>query len=850
MNSSIEKLAKYIQLEADRGFDNRAVMGGLERMLEPWEQEARQSGLPDAIVDAVVSRLRDYGGLSGTSRQEALRGLWTRLRSQEEALGPFPQPAAAKPAQQEAGEGQPAEEPGPTGPSADSTPSGEPQEGSSIPTGQPTPPNEKGEGTSQPEPEVPEPAPTEAPAAMSAPLTTIAGIGPKSAKTLRKLGLETLGDLLWHLPRRYDDYSQLKTINRLWYGEEVTIIATVDEIRVRPVRAGKMKLVEAKVSDGTGTLRITWFNQAWIAGKLKPGSAVVLSGKVDQYLGHLTMNSPEWEPLEREQLHTNRIVPVYPLTAGITSKWMRRVMHSVVVRLAPRLPDPIPDTIRGDANLMPLGEAVVQVHFPDNWEILRRAQQRLAFDEMFLLQLGVLRQKDAWEKQDSPSMSVSDSWLDQFRKNLPFELTGAQSRALEDVRKDMAAEHPMNRLLEGDVGSGKTAIAAAAIGMAAANNAQSAIMAPTSILAEQHFQTLSQLLPSACGVAPESIRLLTSGTPSDEKQTVLAGLARGQIQVVVGTHALLEDPIAFSDLGLAVIDEQHRFGVEQRGTLRSKGQNPNLLVMTATPIPRSLALTVYGDLDLSVIDELPPGRQPVETRVLSPIERSRAYSFIIGQLEDGHQAFVIYPLVEESDKLEAKAAVEEFEVLRKEVFFNYKVGLLHGRMGQQEKDEQMEAFRQGKLDVLVSTSVVEVGVDVPNATVVLVEGANHFGLAQLHQFRGRVGRSQFKSYCLLIPVSDEQRDNERLNAMERTNDGFELAEFDLEQRGPGDFLGTRQSGYGELRTAKLTDVKLIETARRQAHALFESDPSLSAPDHQLLMEAFDRFWSNGKGDIS
>ncbi len=685
---------------------------------------------------------------------------------------------------------------------------------------------------------------------MGAPLTTIAGIGPKSAKTLRKLGLETLGDLLWHLPRRYDDYSQLKTINRLWYGEDVTIIASVDQIRVRPVRGGKMKLVEAVVTDGTGSLRVTWFNQPWIATKLKPGQAVVLSSSVDQYLGHLTMSSPEWELLEREQLHTNRIVPVYPLTAGITSKWMRKVMHSVVLRLAPRLPDPMPAPVLQSTELMGLGEALIQVHFPDDQPSLARAQRRLAFDEMFMLQYGVLRQKQTWEQLESRAMPVSDEWLNQFKEHLPFELTQAQTRALADIRSDMSEQHPMNRLLEGDVGSGKTAIAAAAIGMAAANGSQSAMMAPTSILAEQHFKTLSGMLPTAGGVASDAIRLITGATPEPEKQTIRQGLKDGSIKVIVGTHALLEDPIEFADLGLAIIDEQHRFGVEQRGTLRAKGEAPNLLVMTATPIPRSLALTIFGDLELSVIDEMPPGRIPVETRVLAPLERSRAYNFIIGQLEGGRQSFVIYPLVEEFDKIEAKAATEEFDTLQQKVFFNYKVGLLHGKLPQDEKDRVMDAFRRGEFDVLVSTSVVEVGVDVPNASVVLIEGANRFGLSQLHQFRGRVGRSLHASYCLLIPDSELEQDNERLRAMELTNDGFELAELDLAQRGPGDFFGSRQSGMQQLRTAKLTDVKMIEVARRAAKGIFEDDPELARPEHQGLSEAVDRFWSGGKGDIS
>jgi ATP-dependent DNA helicase RecG len=407
----------------------------------------------------------------------------------------------------------------------------------------------------------------------------------------------------------------------------------------------------------------------------------------------------------------------------------------------------------------------------------------------------------------------------------------------------------MNRLLQGDVGSGKTVIAAAAVAITAANDAQSAFMAPTSILAEQHYATLQVLLPPA-GVSPEAIRLLIGSTSDADKEEMRQGLSQGSIKVVVGTHALLEDPVSFENLQLAIIDEQQRFGVEQRAILRSKGHNPNLIVMSATPIPRSLALTIYGDLDLSVIDEMPPGRKPVETRVLLPIERTRAYQFIRSQIEQGHQAFIIYPLVEESDKIDAKAAVEEHDRLQSEIFKEYQVGLLHGRLKALEKEEVMDKFRRQEYHILVSTSVVEVGVDIPNTTVMLIEGANRFGLSQLHQFRGRVGRDEHEAYCLLIPATGEEADNERLKAMERTQDGFELAEIDLEQRGPGDFLGTRQSGFAELRMARLTDVHLIEKAREEARRIFENDPDLSEPEHQGLAEAVSRFWSGGRGEIS
>jgi len=859
-NSALEKLVKYLRLEADRGYDNRAVVGGLERMLEPWQAEGRATGLPPALVDAVVTRLRDYPRLAPGSRAEMLRGLMSRLRAEYPDL--FPRGSAVPTPEPEASRATgPSEPPAaePVGAPAVSVEEEKVEEPEIAPAGE----EEEDEGENEadaeseaeaeaePLPGAPTPRPSTAPLpGLEAPLTTIPGIGPKSAKTLERLGLRVLGDLLWHLPRRYDDYSKLKTISRLWYGEDVTIIATVDDIQMRPTRGGRVRLVEAVISDGTGALRVTWFNQPWILDRLRPGRAVVMAGRVEQYLGRLTMNNPEWEPVERQQLHTNRIVPVYPLTSGVTAKWLRRVVNSVVGRMAPRLPDPLPDSVRSAAGLVTLGTALQQVHFPDSWEQLERAQHRLAFEEMFLLQLGVLRQKRAWTSLHTQPLPSDESWAERYVAALPFPLTSAQMKSLADVRADLARNRPMNRLLQGDVGSGKTIIAAAAIGISAANGSQAAFMAPTSILADQHYQTLLGLLPQAASIPAERIRLLIGATAAAEKEEIRRGLASGAISVVLGTHALLEDPVTFARLGVVVIDEQHRFGVEERSRLRSKGGNPHLLVMTATPIPRTLALTLYGDLDLSVMDEMPPGRKPIETRVLQPIERSRAYSFIRSQVEAGRQAFVIYPLVEGSEKVEAKAAVEEHERLQKEVFPQCRLGLLHGRMRPEEKDDVMRRFRAGETQILVSTSVVEVGVDISNASVILIEGANRFGLAQLHQFRGRVGRGPYSSYCLLIPQTEDEAENARLKAMEATTDGFKLAELDLDQRGPGEFLGSRQSGFADLRMARLTDIRLIEKARRQAEVFFEADPELSNPEHALLAREMERFWSTKKGEIS
>ncbi len=500
---------------------------------------------------------------------------------------------------------------------------------------------------------------------------------------------------------------------------------------------------------------------------------------------------------------------------------------------------------------MDLPSALLQIHFPDSAAQLAAARSRLAFDEIFLLQIGVLRQKYAWQSRASRTYPVPDEWLRQQIDRLPFELTGAQRRALEDVRSDLNSGQPMNRLLQGDVGSGKTVIAALAIAMTVDQDAQAALMAPTSILAEQHFASLLDLLNGEGGVLrTDEIRLLVGSTPASEKRAIQEALADRNVKLVIGTHALIEEPVVFADLQLAIIDEQHRFGVDQRAALRDKGENLHLLVMTATPIPRSLSLTIYGDLDLSVMDEMPPGRVSVETHVLYPRERERAYSLIRSQLENGYQAFIIYPLVEESEKSPAGAAVAEHQRLQSEIFPDYMVGLLHGRMKPSEKEQVMAQFRDGELHILVSTSVVEVGVDIPNATVMLIEGANRFGLAQLHQFRGRVGRGAERSYCLLIPESEDSAENERLKAMVGTNDGFVLAEKDLEQRGPGAFLGTRQSGFTELKMAEITDVHLIEKARHQARQIFDEDPDLSMPEHQLLEAALEKFWGRTTGDIS
>jgi len=813
---------KLILLEISRNYDNRAVVGGLEKSLPLWESLSRSKNIPEDIQTDVRRLLLEYPLQDPSSRVGTLQKLLDliapsfpdELKPGEETIQPV-----AKPNQVQA--------------------TALPPKG---PQHQP-----KQEAYHQPAPSV---GPT---TGMDAPLTVLQGIGPENAKKLKSLGLSNLGDLLYYFPRRYDDYSKLKPINRIQIGEDLTIIGSVYSVGLRPIRNGKQKLVEAIITDGTGFLRLSWFNQEWIATRLHKDLQIVVSGHVDLYLGKPVINNPDWELLEQEHLNTNRIVPVYPLTAGITQKFVRRLMHQSIPFWAPRIPEHIPQDILQATRLPSLSFALSQIHFPDTQDNLQAAQNRLAFDEVFLLQLGVLRQKRTWKSSVAATYDLPDEVLDRFKSSLPYQLTGAQCKAIEDIRTDLMSGKPMDRLLQGDVGSGKTVVAAIAALAVTQNNAQAAFMAPTSILAEQHFRTLLRLLAETSGtqfLKAEQIALLLGDTPEAEKRAIRSGLEDGSIKLVVGTHALIEDPIIFANLQLIVIDEQHRFGVAQRSALRAKGNSPHLLVMTATPIPRSLALTIYGDLDLTVMDEMPGGRLPIETYVLHPLERERAYSLILSQIALGHQAFIIYPLVENEDEDENKAAVQEQARLQSDIFPNQSIGLLHGRMKQEEKDAVMRQFRAGEFQILVSTSVVEVGVDIPNATVMLVESANRFGLSQLHQFRGRVGRGEAQSYCLLIPDEDDAVENQRLTVMTSTNDGFVLAEKDLEQRGPGEFLGTRQSGFSTFQLATLTDLHMIELARQQAESLFERDPDLQMPENRQLKVMLDKRWSEASADAS
>ncbi|HNE04865.1 MAG TPA: ATP-dependent DNA helicase RecG [Anaerolineales bacterium] len=853
MQPSLEKLRKFFRLEHENKYENTAIIGGLAKMLDYWEGEARADGVAEEVIQAVVSRLRAYEKLNPTGRADSLKGLWKRISETYPEAGqkpkappppqrPNPQPQRPQRSDEEAKpKADVAEQPAVQN---QSQPKQHPQQHQQKQQRPNNSPQRFESATSAKH--------SQTPAALGAKLTVLNGVGPKNAESLAKLGMQTLGDMLYSFPRRYEDYSLLKPIQDLMYNDVVTVLGTIQSVHNRPIRGGKQSIIEVIISDGTGSLRVSFFNQPWLANRFKTGDAISVSGKIDQYLGRIVMNSPDWENVEMESLSTNRIVPIYSLTERITQKWLRNQMKQVVTFWAPAVVDALPESIKHDAQLVSLGEALTQVHFPDTQDRLKKARERLAFDEIFYLQMGVLRQKRDWQVVEGKRFTASDEWLGARLAALPFTLTSAQQEALNDIRGDLDSGKPMNRLIQGDVGSGKTVIAAMGASIVVSTGAQAAIMAPTSILAEQHYRNFSNLLTGENGfLQKEEVRLLVGNTSEAEKEAIRQGLADGSIKIVIGTHAVIEPDVTFKELQFIVIDEQHRFGVEQRAELRSKGTNPHLLVMTATPIPRSLALTVFGDLDISVMNVMPVGRQPIATYVLRPQERERAYTMIRSQVKNGNQAFIVYPLIEESEKINVRAAVDDFETLSTQVFPDLKLGLLHGRMKPSEKDEVMLKFRDKEFDILVSTTVIEVGVDVPNSTLMLIEGADRFGLAQLHQLRGRVGRGSVASTCLLIPTHEDATENERLQAMASTNDGFELADLDLKLRGPGEFLGTRQAGFASsLKMASITDVVLIEKAREQAKSLFERDPDLSQPEHALLAEAFERFWMGTSSDVS
>ncbi|MBI2765646.1 MAG: ATP-dependent DNA helicase RecG [Chloroflexi bacterium] len=683
---------------------------------------------------------------------------------------------------------------------------------------------------------------------LTSPVSKLPGVGKAATAKLEKLGVASAADAVFFFPRRFNDFTDLRRIAELKPGPAPqTVVGTV--FSVREMRFGRrVKGAEALVQDGSGVLRVTWFNMTYVVRTLEEGTRVVLSGKVRSFRGRLQMENPEYEPMD-EEMGAGRLVPVYPATQGLSQRTIRRAVKVAVDGLAGAVPDAIPAWQRERDQLSPLGDAIRTYHFPSSFVEAEDARRRLALGEFLAIQAAVLMRRAEWQQGDeSPSLSLG-ARLDGFLASLPFKLTRSQAGCFEEVLRDLRGPRPMLRLLQGDVGSGKTVVAFGAMFAAVASGMQAVMMAPTEILAEQHYRSLSRSLGGAelsalDGVfapawlgRPVRALLLTGSLTPLQKEQIRSDAAHGGADIIIGTHALLEDGVVIPRLGLAVVDEQHRFGVLQRAKLRQKGLNPHLLVMTATPIPRTLALTVYGDLEVSTITEMPPGRKPVNTVWVQPHEREDAYQFIREHLDRGEQAFVVCPLVEDSESLDVRSAEEEFERLRTGPLRAYRVELLHGRMPGKVKDDVMERFGRHEFDVLVSTSVMEVGIDIPNATVIVIEGAERFGLSQLHQFRGRVGRSPIQSYCMLFSTEDEPGPDarERLEAMVDTTDGFKLAEVDLEMRGEGEVWGRVQSGINSmLRVAKLTDRDLLQRARGLAEEILARDPKLQRAEHRTL----------------
>jgi ATP-dependent DNA helicase RecG len=681
------------------------------------------------------------------------------------------------------------------------------------------------------------------------------------------LEIRTVADLLGHFPRRYIDRSRVETIRGLKVGQHATVIATVRKVAKRMTRR-RQSMVTVTIFDQTGYLDLTFFNQPWVATMYREGTELAVSGVVTLYRGRLQLANQDVEVLrgdDADLVHTGRITPVHPATEGVTTRTLRELVHRALGRLEP-LEEPLPLEVVEAESLGSFDQAIRRIHFPESPEELAGAQERLKFDELFLLELGVAFRKHRVEAERKGFTHEPDGALARrLIATAPFDPTKAQTRAVEEIGAAMARPRPMNVLLQGDVGSGKTFVALHAALIAIGSGHQAAIMAPTEVLAGQHFRSMTSLLESvgavpylelAAGDARKddgqaslpagAFALMTAAVTGTDRTRIVEGIADGRVDLVVGTHALVQEGIEFADLSLAVVDEQHRFGLHQRMALRGKGTEPDVLIMTATPIPRTLALTYYGDLDVVTLDELPRGRQPVETRVArSPEERSEAYELVRQEVTAGRQAFVVCAAIDEGNRLQVKAAEHEAERLATTVFPELRVGVLHGRMRPAEKEERMEAFRSGQTDLLISTTVIEVGVDVPNATAMLVENAERFGLAQLHQLRGRIGRGTAAGHCVLFDESDAQNleAKQRLEAMVRTTDGFELADEDLRLRGEGTLFDTRQSGMPDLRLARLAeDLELVGRARARAFAMIERDPQLTEQPKLLaqLRDAFQR----------
>ena len=695
---------------------------------------------------------------------------------------------------------------------------------------------------------------------FSTPLEKIPRVGPQYQKKLKRLGIKTVGQLLFHFPHRYEDFSNVIPIAEVKRGETVSIQGKILNIKnIRTFRK-RMVLTQALVGDNSGSLQVIWFNQPYLINNFRKGDFLFLAGKMNQSTSGKYLSSPAYERIPDELrfkssdlTHTGRLVPVYPETEGLSSRWLRFIIRPLLNQLRGKIPDPLPNYLVKKHNFLNFNEALWQIHFPDSLKLAQESKKRFVFEELFFLSLFILKERTKLTKEKSLIISLNLDLIKQFTKNLPFQLTDDQKKASWQILRDLERPFPMNRLLQGDVGSGKTVVAAMATLNTVKKGYQAAFLAPTEILTQQHYQTFNLLLKKykiKIGLITGKESKFTN--KKTERKDLLEKAKNGKLDILIGTHALVQKEVKFGKLALVVVDEQHRFGVEQRASLcQQKETIPHFLSMTATPIPRTLSLTIYGDLDLSLIKELPKGRKKVITEIISPEKRNETYDFVRRQIKEGGQVFVICPRIEgfkdnqeSPDKrgiswAEVKAVKEEHEKLAKRIFPEFKVALLHGRMKNEEKEKIMKEFKEGETDILVSTSVIEVGIDIANATVMLIEGADKFGLAQLHQFRGRVGRGKKQSFCFLLTDFPSQKTNRRLRALIKCDNGFELAEKDLEIRGPGDFIGQRQWGMPNIAMDALKDISLVEQTRKEAKEILEKDPQFKK--YPLLREKLTEF---------
>lgn len=659
----------------------------------------------------------------------------------------------------------------------------------------------------------------------------VKGVGPSKKLLLNKLGIFTLKDLITYYPRTYEDRSKPTKIAYLEDGQEALIdaIATsrISEIRTRNKRVVLYKLI---VRDETGSCTITWYNQKYLRNKIIPGNTYKFYGKVKKVQNRFEMFSPVFD-MEENNKNTGKIIPIYPLTYNLSQNAIRQIIENGLSLVSEKLEETLPDYIVNEYKLMDINSAIHKIHFPDNFEEFKIARKRLVFEELLSMQLALLMFKNRYSKKDQGIAFDKQVKMSDVINELPFKLTKAQLKVLEEIDNDMESNNAMNRLLQGDVGSGKTAVSIIAAYKAVRSGYQAAIMAPTAILATQHLESFRQVLDRF------NIRceLLTSSVTKKKKEEILENLANGEIDIIIGTHALLEENVVFKNLGFVVTDEQHRFGVNQRATIASKGKNPDVLVMTATPIPRTLALILYGDLDISIIDELPPNRKKIDTFAVTKSMEERINNFVRKQIDEGRQAYIVCPLVEDNEEMNLQSVIELAERYKNETFKEYRVEYLHGKMKNKEKDEIMEKFKKGDIDILISTTVIEVGVNVPNASIMVVENAERFGLAQLHQLRGRVGRGEYQSYCILKYQGNNEVIRKRMKVMTETNDGFIISEKDLELRGSGEFFGTKQHGIPEFKIANLfEDIQILKVVQNLAISIIDKDPNLEKPENRSL----------------